>query len=536
MIVIIIIIILIKNKLLLLLLLFIKILIVGEYYVKMFSSNKKRNSLKLGQLKPFDLNKNENNRDISNKENIFNGNNINHFNTNNQFNDNVYNLSNKKLKEEFNDNNLDNFTSPEPYDFYLHTTNSDLSNPSTEAYNRAGSKNYFISETPTPFLYNDIVHKDPRTDTTKKNKPNAISNNNDNISGRSQNQKFYSNNYGLNLDKNEPDEDEDDLNQGRNSNKDYIQSIWSVSPPFSATRTEDTNLDAVVEEETEETQVLSTENSVYNSSTINEQKASDYSNNDIYDKEEPITYHNDYPSQDSNDYQEYSNDNSKNFESNNVYYTSSSASTSSKNHSKRNSFSMYNINSSTKTLPKAKSSSSINQEESHSNYNMFSRTRSLTSPTPISSNSKNMLKNSTTQRNSMFNNRISKTNNNISSNINSSLNSNSINNNHKKSFLSTSNSMNSGENKISSIRKSIIGNYYTLMEKNKLDNVHRRLNASKYSKLKPKSSIYSNNNQRPKDYNDVSEEFYYDSDSNQEEIVNQEYHSNTSSLSIIGKF
>jgi len=117
--------------------------------------------------------------DISsnNKENIFNGKSINRIgSSNDQFDSRIYNISNtqKSLKGEqygVDPGVIDNFTSPEPYPFYLHPSNSDLSNPSSsETYNRAGSKNYFVSETPTPFLYNDIVNKGRRTDTTKKNK------------------------------------------------------------------------------------------------------------------------------------------------------------------------------------------------------------------------------------------------------------------------------------------------------------------------------------------------------------------------------
>ncbi|ORX50670.1 hypothetical protein BCR36DRAFT_412163, partial [Piromyces finnis] len=269
----------------------------------MFENNKKRSSLKYGKLSPFDINKDENNQDIKN----------------------------------FPGNSFDNFTSPEPYNFYLHSSNSDLSNTSTETYNRAGSKNYFISETPTPFLYDDIVNKGNRTDTIKKNKPTTISNNNPN---RTQKQKFYSNSYGLSLDKNEIDDGEVELNNETNSNKDYTQSIWSVSPPFSATRTEDTNLDTVIEDEKEIIQDLLTKNSVFNSSTVNEHKEPDPSNDEMYNQREAITYHNDYPSEDSNEYHK-SND----FE----YYASSSTSSSLKNQSKRRTLS----NSSIKVLPRA---------------------------------------------------------------------------------------------------------------------------------------------------------------------------------------
>ncbi|ORX50671.1 hypothetical protein BCR36DRAFT_583247 [Piromyces finnis] len=52
--------------------------------------------------------------------------------------------------------------------------------------------------------------------------------------------------------------------------------------------------------------------------------------------------------------------------------------------------------------------------------------------------------------------------------------------------------------------------------------------------MKSKSKIYANQ-RPPEDFNDIGEEFYYDSDTNQEEIIDQKYHSNEPSISFIEK-
>lgn len=504
----------------------------------MFENKRNRSTIKPGQLKAFELNENENYLDqSSNKENIFNGKNINRkLSTNDQFTGNVFNLSNKKIKENDSEEIIDNFTSPEPYNFYLHNNNSDLSNHSTQTYNRVGSKNYFVSETPTPFLYNDIVNKGRlNTDTTKKNKPTTISNSNTN---NTQNQKFYSNSYGLNLDKNEQD---DDYSSNENNNKqDYTQSIWSVSPPFSATRTEDTNLEALIEkdeiDEIEKNQDIPNENSLYNSSSFaihheNDNTEQEPSNIDLYDQEEPITYHNDFQADESNEFIEshsYQFDKLKDSNLNNKFYFSSSAS-SSKNPSRRNSLSIFNTEPSAKSIPKAKSVSSLNQineSHSHSNYDILTHSRSLTSPMPFSSNTKN----------NVLKNRINKNKSTNNNNTNSILKKNNVLANSSCSSInppSFSSTLSTKEKpKISSVRKSIIGNYYSLMEKNKIGNAHKRLNSFKYNnKEKQKQQFFTNDN--PEILAD--EDFYYDSDSNQEEILNKKYSSKVS-YRIIGKY
>lgn len=511
----------------------------------MFENNRKRSSLKSGQLKPFELNKDEKKQqhhfeDISsnNKENIFNGKSINRIgSTNDQFDSHIYNISNaqKSLKGErygVDPGVIDNFTSPEPYPFYLHPSNSDLSNPSSsETYNRAGSKNYFVSETPTPFLYNDIVNKGRRTDTTKKNKPTIISNrygnNTTTTTSYTQNttdknsihaQKFYSNSYGLSsvteqdIDEDENDNEAEDLPP--EMNLPTTQSIWSVSPPFSATRTDDTNLDTVIEEETEPAP-RTTENSIFQGKVVESSNIEH-----IYDQEEPITYHNDY-SEDSSyryRYDTSSKDTQNHLTNNNPYFAttssvaSSSSSSSLKHKGSRSSLTMFNTNPSTNTLPKAKSSSSIDNPTKKT-ISVFSHSRSLTSPAPsfsLTKSNKNIMKNNI-----------------YSSKNNSSDNTKRINNsNSNQPFSSTSKDNDN---------KSIIGNYYNLMGKNKKisttvknnsrnDNngIRRRFQTMNYTATKKQKISNSDNvDAEPED------EFYCDSDQEESTSLNPQYQRNS---------
>ncbi|KAL6611563.1 UNC-like C-terminal-domain-containing protein [Neocallimastix sp. 'constans'] len=492
----------------------------------MFENNRKRSSLKPGQLNEFNLNNNENYLDqSSNKENIYNGKNINRkLNTNDQLIGNAFNQSNKKINKNYHEETIENFTSPEPYNFYLHNSDSDLVNPSAQAYNRAGSKNYFISETPTPFFYDDIMNKGRLTDTTKKNKPSTINNN----SYHTQNQKFYSNSYGLDLDKDDQDDD-NSINDTNTNKQDYIPSIWSVSPPFSATKTEDTNLDAVIEEdnEIEDNYNQQADNSLYNSSSFaihhdNDIPELDQSNINLYDQEEPIIYNNDYPPEESINFNEshnYQNDKPNDTNLQNKFCLSSQSSTI-KNPSIRNSEPLINSNASIKSLPNEKSSSFINQlNESHSksNFSILSHSRSLTSPTLSSSSTKpNVLKNRINKGKSSFNN-----NTNTTSKKNDVLANSSISSIDSPSFSSLTFK---DKPKNPSIRKSIIGNYYSLMKKNKIGNAHKRLNSFKFNKEKQKPIFNSNDNQEFL----ADEDFYMDSDSNQEELLNKEYRNKTS--------